>query len=64
MLILIQPFEHHAIWLENILELSKNVDAPTDWREWAIWVYSGSNPENLRNHEVQTHEKRITSVLL
>jgi hypothetical protein len=54
--------EHHAVWLELLLELSKYFDAHIRWRVRVMYFYYWVQPANLRNREVRTPVKRRITV--
>jgi hypothetical protein len=54
--------EHHAVWLELLLELSKYFDAHIRWRVRVMYFYYWVQPANLRNREVRALVKRRITV--
>jgi hypothetical protein len=54
----LQLLEHHAVWLEDLFELSNNSEASIHRRVRVIYFYSSGNATNLHNRELRKREKR------
>lgn len=68
----LQLLEHHAVYLEDLFELSNNFDAQliqeTSRMFWKFqgffffYFYYASDPAKFRNHGLRTREKRDVTV--
>jgi hypothetical protein len=59
-----QPLKHHAIWIEDLFELSNNFDAPIHWRGWVMYFCSWCDSTDFRNPKVGARKKRATCVFI
>jgi hypothetical protein len=60
--IFLQILEHHAVWLENLLQFTNSFDAPIHLGVRVIHFCSWTDILNLRNPEAHTREKREASI--
>ena len=59
----LQPDDHRAAWLAELLELFSSFHGPLHWRVPVTNFYSLDDPASFRNREVRTREKHGKKII-